>query len=106
MIVDDGLGPLVRRDGHGKADDGRKMAGHGGFLANKKCVNHPKCVTANYFDSGRLLDDANGTNRETKSRAARYGIDRLKEIVPVWKKEVGPNGEEWIEGDYVPKAGE
>ncbi len=38
--------------------------------------------------------------------AARYGIDRLKEIVPVWKKEVGPNGEEWIEGDYVPKPGE
>ncbi len=25
--------------------------------------------------------------------AARYGIDRLKEIVPVWKKEVGPHGE-------------
>jgi len=38
--------------------------------------------------------------------AARYGIDRLKEIVPVWKKEVGINGEEWIEGDYIPKAGE
>lgn len=38
--------------------------------------------------------------------AARYGIDRLKEIVPVWKKEVGPNGEEWIEGDYIPKEGE
>jgi molybdopterin synthase catalytic subunit len=34
--------------------------------------------------------------------AARYGIDRLKEIVPVWKKEVGPNGEEWVEGDYTP----
>ena len=38
--------------------------------------------------------------------AARYGIDRLKEIVPVWKKEVGANGEEWVEGDYVPKPGE
>ncbi len=38
--------------------------------------------------------------------AARYGIDRLKEIVPVWKKEVGPSGEEWIEGDYLPKPGE
>jgi len=38
--------------------------------------------------------------------AARYGIDRLKEIVPVWKKEVGPQGEEWIEGDYIPGAGE
>jgi MoaE-MoaD fusion protein len=34
--------------------------------------------------------------------AARYGIDRLKEIVPVWKKEVSPNGEEWIEGKYTP----
>jgi molybdopterin synthase catalytic subunit len=38
--------------------------------------------------------------------AARYGIDRLKEIVPVWKKEVGPDGEEWAEGDYRPKPGE
>ena len=34
--------------------------------------------------------------------ATRYGIDRLKEIVPVWKKEIGPAGEEWIEGDYIP----
>lgn len=34
--------------------------------------------------------------------AARYGIDRLKEIVPVWKKEVGGAGETWIEGDYRP----
>jgi molybdopterin synthase catalytic subunit len=38
--------------------------------------------------------------------AARYGIDRLKEIVPVWKKEVSPNGEEWVEGDYIPRPGE
>jgi molybdopterin synthase catalytic subunit len=38
--------------------------------------------------------------------AARYGIDRLKEIVPVWKKEVSPDGEQWIEGDYIPKPGE
>ena len=34
--------------------------------------------------------------------AARYGIDRLKQIVPVWKKEVGPNGEEWLEGEHRP----
>ena len=38
--------------------------------------------------------------------AARYGIDRLKEIVPVWKKEVGSNGEEWVEGDYFPTRGD
>jgi len=38
--------------------------------------------------------------------AARYGIDRLKEIVPIWKKEVSPGGEFWVEGGYIPKAGE
>jgi molybdopterin synthase catalytic subunit len=38
--------------------------------------------------------------------AARYGIDRLKEIVPVWKKEIGPNGEQWVEGHYVPTPSE
>jgi molybdopterin converting factor subunit 1 len=34
--------------------------------------------------------------------AARFGIDRLKEIVPVWKKEVGKDQSTWIEGDYRP----
>lgn len=38
--------------------------------------------------------------------AARYGIDRLKEIVPIWKKEVSPNGQHWVEGDYIPRPGE
>lgn len=38
--------------------------------------------------------------------AARYGIDRLKEIVPIWKKEVSPDGEFWVEGEYIPKPGE
>jgi molybdopterin synthase catalytic subunit len=38
--------------------------------------------------------------------AAKYGIDRLKEIVPVWKKEVGSDGETWVEGHYIPKEGE
>jgi molybdopterin converting factor subunit 1 len=37
---------------------------------------------------------------------AHYGIDRLKEIVPIWKKEVSLEGEEWIEGKYIPKPGE
>lgn len=34
--------------------------------------------------------------------AARYGIDRLKEIVPVWKKEVNPGGETWVVGEFIP----
>lgn len=38
--------------------------------------------------------------------AARYGIDRLKQIVPIWKKEFGPQGEAWVEGEYHPQSGE
>ncbi len=36
--------------------------------------------------------------------AARYGIDRLKEIVPVWKKEIGQDQSVWVEGGYQPSA--
>ena len=38
--------------------------------------------------------------------AARYGIDRVKEIVPIWKKEISPDGAVWVEGDYTPKPHE
>ena len=31
--------------------------------------------------------------------ALHYAIDRLKEIVPIWKKEVWADGEEWRSGD-------
>lgn len=33
--------------------------------------------------------------------ACRYAIDRLKENVPIWKKEVWADGEEWIEGSVI-----
>ena len=36
--------------------------------------------------------------------ACHYGIDRLKAIVPIWKKEVWSDGEEWIEGSLTPSA--
>jgi molybdopterin synthase catalytic subunit len=38
--------------------------------------------------------------------AVHYGIDRLKEIVPIWKKEIGPDGTFWVEGTYHPRPGE
>jgi molybdopterin synthase catalytic subunit len=38
--------------------------------------------------------------------AARYGIERLKQIVAIWKKEVGPEGEFWPDGDYRPQPGD
>ncbi len=45
---------------------------------------------------------SSGHRHEGIFEAARYGIDRLKEIVPIWKKERGPHGELWIEGHYHP----
>ena len=30
--------------------------------------------------------------------ACRYAIDTLKSTVPIWKKEVAEDGEEWVEG--------
>lgn len=45
-------------------------------------------------------------HRAQAFEACRYAIDRLKEVVPIWKKEVGENGEEWVEGPgaAVPKG--
>jgi molybdopterin synthase catalytic subunit len=36
--------------------------------------------------------------------ACQFAINRLKEIVPVWKKEIGPDGAEWVEGAYLPSV--
>lgn len=49
-----------------------------------------------------LIACASGHRDQGCFEAARYGIDRLKEIVPVWKKEFRPDGSSWIEGHYMP----
>ena len=35
-------------------------------------------------------------HRAEAFEACRFVIDRLKEVVPIWKKEVGPSGQEWV----------
>ena len=35
-------------------------------------------------------------HRKEAIRAVEYIIDRIKEIVPIWKKETGPDGSEWV----------
>jgi molybdopterin synthase catalytic subunit len=37
-------------------------------------------------------------HRDEAFEACRYIIDTLKATVPIWKKEVATNGEEWVEG--------
>lgn len=59
-----------------------------------------------YLEVGQptvLIACAAGHRDQGCFEAARYGIDRLKEIVPVWKKEFHMDGETWVEGKYHPK---
>ena len=44
-------------------------------------------------------------HRAEAFEACRYVIDKLKETVPIWKKEVGENGEAWVEGPQAAFAG-
>jgi molybdopterin synthase catalytic subunit len=37
-------------------------------------------------------------HRAEAFEACRYAIDTLKATVPIWKKEVAEDGEEWVEG--------
>jgi molybdopterin synthase catalytic subunit len=41
-------------------------------------------------------------HRAAAFEACRYAIDRLKEIVPIWKKDIGPDGQ----SDWVHPTGE
>ncbi len=42
-------------------------------------------------------------HRADSYEANRYAIERIKQIVPIWKKEHWENGEEWI-GDQLEKV--
>ena len=42
---------------------------------------------------------ASSAHRDGAFQAARFLIDQTKERVPLWKKEFGPDGTAWIEGD-------
>lgn len=39
---------------------------------------------------------ASSPHRGPAFDACRFAIDRLKEVVPIWKKEVGPEGDHWV----------
>jgi len=48
-----------------------------------------------------LLVAVSSPHRKEGFAAAAALVDRFKEVVPVWKKEVWEGGEEWIEGEPV-----
>ena len=49
-------------------------------------------MTGNPFDS------------DLARRQGSYAIDRIKEIVPIWKKEHGQDGETWVGGPTALKS--
>jgi molybdopterin synthase catalytic subunit len=46
-----------------------------------------------------LLAAVSSDHRSEAFEACHYAVDRIKQIVPVWKKEVWEDGSEWIEGN-------
>jgi molybdopterin synthase catalytic subunit len=48
-----------------------------------------------------LLVVVSSPHRHEAFAACHHIVDRIKEIVPIWKKEVWEGGEAWIEGEPV-----
>lgn len=47
---------------------------------------------------------ASAPHRDAAFAAARAAIDRIKAEVPIWKREIGPDGAAWVEGTPVTGA--
>ena len=52
-----------------------------------------------------LLVAVSSGHRKEAFEACHYAVDRIKQIVPIWKKEVWEDDSEWIEG-YRPEIAE
>ena len=68
----------------------------------------PEARVAMIHRTGRLeigeasvVVSVSAPHRAEAIEACRWGIDRLKETVPVWKKEHASDGTYWIEGDQA-----
>jgi molybdopterin synthase catalytic subunit len=40
-------------------------------------------------------------HRDAAFAGCRYAIEELKKRVPIWKKEFGPGGENWVPGEQI-----
>lgn len=48
-----------------------------------------------------LLVAVSSAHRADAFEAAHYCVDRIKQVVPIWKKEVWEDGSAWLEGHPV-----
>ena len=44
-------------------------------------------------------------HRAEAFEACRYAIDRIKEIVPIWKRDIYEDGERWVGGEAISDFG-
>jgi molybdopterin synthase catalytic subunit len=84
-------------------------------IAREVAAGHEVCRVAMVHRLGRLLIGETSVavivtapHRRAAFDAALEGINRLKKLVPIWKKEHFVDGEVWVEGEWdqnVPAAG-
>jgi MoaE-MoaD fusion protein len=75
-------------------------------IADEIAERWPEARVAMAHRTGRLevgepsvVVSASSPHRAEAIAACKWGIDRLKESVPIWKKEHATDGTYWIEGD-------
>ncbi len=108
VVRDNNLG---RRVGHLEYDAYPEMAERQmAAIAAEIAERWPVSAVAMLHRVGRLeIGEASvgiavsSPHRKEAIEACHYAIDRLKQTVPIWKKEVWDNGEEWIEGSLLPQ---
>lgn len=80
-------------------------------IADEIADQWPEARVAMAHRTGRLeigeasvVVSVSAPHRAEAIAACKWGIDRLKESVPIWKKEHAADGTYWIEGDEAVKA--
>jgi molybdopterin converting factor subunit 1 len=81
-------------------------------IADEIAERWPDARVAMAHRTGRLeigepsvVVSASAPHRAEAIAACKWGIDRLKESVPIWKKEHATDGTYWIEGDEAKPTG-
>lgn len=82
-----------------------------GIIAAEAATEWPTATLAIHHRVGRLdIGDASvivaaaAPHRDESFRVCRYGIERVKQIAPVWKHEFFEAGESWVEGPVADPA--
>ncbi len=80
------------------AEIGDEIAGK--WPASKVAIVHRTGVLA--IGEASVVVAVSAPHRDAAFAACRYAIDRLKQVVPIWKREVWSDGSEWIGWEHQP----